>query len=309
MNENNLEAGDGLTFNSREIARGLNDFFSVDKLPNDLPFSLVLPEIYQNAGINYKKYFSPEFLETFHGLMMNGEKLVQQVYGTVFLSQEIIDKILKKGDERFMIFAHHPMEDQTSGVGFMPLPEEYLEELLRRQVSIYSLHTPLDINEQASTSGSIANALNLKNQIRYIPYSTGFLGVAGCLGNEIEFDEFLNSVRTCLGNNNVNFVQKRRAVQKIGIMAGGATDPDFIEKTIDQGCDTFLAGEYDNKLNLEFAQTERGRLKELLTRININLVEASHYSTERLVMVSEIGNYFQDKNLPYEFIEQDDPWY
>ena len=41
----------------------------------------------------------------------------------------------------------------------------------------------------------------------------------------------------------------------------------------------------------------------------MNLIECSHYATEKLVLINEMSEYFRKLGLFYEFIEQDNPWY
>lgn len=74
-------------------------------------------------------------------------------------------------------------------------------------------------------------------------------------------------------------------------------------------CDTFLTGEYYNKLKMPFGEEERRIFKKERKNININLIECSHYATEKLVFLREIPDLFNKLRIPYEFIEQNDPWY
>ena len=127
--------------------------------------------------------------------------------------------------------------------------------------------------------------------------------------NYDDLKEFLENTKVILNNSAVNFIDKGRRVSKIAIVPGGGTDPRLIQGAIYRGCDTYLTGEYYNKLKIPHGDEERKKFNKLVGGLNINMVEGSHYSTERLVFVNELPKLFNNLGLSYQFIEQDDPWY
>lgn len=292
-----------------EIVQGLDQKFNIKNIPPDMPFSKLAPELYKKAGIDIGKYFTENFLNSFHGLMTRNGEEISKVYLMVFLSEEILDKIFVKDEKNILIFSHHPLEMETSNRGFLPLAERYLEEMQHRNVSIYVLHTPLDINEEISTSGSIANILGLENKIRFARNSAGFSGVAGELKQQAPFEQFLAETAKMFGIIHPSFVKNRDNVRKIGIIAGGGSNPKLILEVVELGCDTYLTGDYVNRINNEYGRQEKKEFNKILPLLDINLIACSHYGTEKIVIVNEIQNYFtRELKLSCDFIEQDNPW-
>ena len=82
--------------------------------------------------------------------------IVKKIYLAVFLSGEILDKIFQQNISDALIFLHHPMDMESSGRGFLPVEEKYFLKLKRRRISIYCLHTPLDINNSRINENTVS---------------------------------------------------------------------------------------------------------------------------------------------------------
>lgn len=295
--------------NLEQITKQLDEKFNVQNIPPDMPFSRVMPKIYDMEKIDFRKYLTDDFLQNFHGLMIKNSKEVNKVYLTVFLSEEILDKIFTKAEKNVLIFSHHPVEMETSNRGFLPLREKYFIGMKKRRISVYTLHTPLDINEAISTSLSIAKVLELKNITRYHKNSIGFSGIIGCLSKEIKFEEFIKYLKKIFNLQEIHYAKRFNNVFKIGIIAGGGADVEYIKESIDLGCDTYLSGDYENKIKNEYSIQKRKEFDEVRDLLEINLIECSHYATEKLVIINDIRNLFESYGLNTMFIEQNDAWH
>lgn len=293
----------------KEIKNILDDRFNIKNIPSDLPFSKLLPIIYDKAGINFRNYFTKDFLIYFHGLMIKNSEYADKVYLTVFLSREILDKIFLRNENNVLIFSHHPMEMETSNRGFLPLPEKYFQEMKKRNISVYVLHTPLDIHPSISTSQSIADKLNLKNSQKYSPNSIGYSGVYGDLPEKYNFEDFIELLKKIFNLKEIHFIKRFNTAYKIGIIAGGGAEVEYIKETIGLGCDTYLSGDYENKIRNEYSLEKRKEFDKIKDRLNINLIECSHYATEKVAILNEIKDIFEDFGFTTVFIEQDNAWY
>ena len=290
------------------IVEMLNNKFKVADVPPDLPFSNLLPRKYNEKGIEFKKYFTEEFLKNFHGLMIKNGEEIKRIYLTVFLSEEILEKIFKNNEQDILIFSHHPMFMETSNRGFLPLEEKYFIEMKKRRISVYSLHSPLDINEEISTSKSIANKLSLKNLKVCAPWQGGFSGIYGELPEAINFEDFIKSLNVIFGIKECHFIKKSVDVFKVGIIAGGGTNIEDIKEIISLGCDTYLTGDFVNKVKNGYGEAERKKFESIKNSLNINLIECSHYATEKIVIFNEIAKLFDHYGFNTSFIKQDNPW-
>ncbi|OGY44970.1 MAG: hypothetical protein A2744_01545 [Candidatus Buchananbacteria bacterium RIFCSPHIGHO2_01_FULL_44_11] len=288
--------------------RKLDLEFQIDNIPPDEPFSRILPRIYDAAGIEFRKYVNPQFLQNFHGLILRNSRIVKKIYLAVFLSGEILDKIFQQNISDALIFLHHPMDMESSGRGFLPVEEKYFLKLKRRRISIYCLHTPLDINKSVSTSRSIAKVLKLQNQREYSKCSIGYAGIYGNLEHSVEFAEFIKLLKVIFGIDEIHHLQRSPSVQKVGVIAGGGAEVEYMRETIDLGCDTYLSGDYLNKVKTENSIRRRAEFEAVKDYLNINLIECSHYATEKLVLVNEMQEYFKNLGLETEFIDCADYW-
>ena len=290
------------------IVEMLNKKFKVADVPPDLPFSNLLPRKYDEKGVEFRKYFTKDFLKNFHGLMTKNGEDFKKVYLTVFLSEEILEKIFKNNEQDVLIFSHHPMFMETSNRGFLSLEEKYFIEMKKRRISVYSLHSPLDINEEISTSKSIANKLSLKNLKVCAPWQGGFSGVYGELPKAINFEDFIKSLNVIFGIKECHFIKKSVDIFKVGIIAGGGTDIKDIKGIISLGCDTYLTGDFVSRVKNEYNEEERKKFESAKNSLNINLIGCSHYATEKLVFLNEIKKLFKDQGFNTSFIKQDNPW-
>ncbi len=291
-----------------QLTQKFDKEFNIQNIPPDMPFSKLIPKIYEEVGLDYGKYIEKNFINTFHGLMIKNSEEVSKVYLTVFLSEEILDKIFNRGEKDILIFSHHPMDMETNNRGFLPLSEKYFKDMREKMVSVYSLHTPLDIHEKISTSISIADSLALKKLIKYHKNSIGFSGVTGELEKEVVFDEFIYNVQKVFNIKEIHYIKNKMMVGRIGIIAGGGSNPKYIEETKSLGCDTYLTGEYVNRINNEYGTQQKKEFEELKPSIDINLIECSHYATEKIVLRKEIRQMFNLEGIDCEFMEQDNPW-
>ncbi len=290
------------------IVHQLDAEFDIENIPPDEPFRRLLPKLYDAARIDFRRYMTAQFLRSFHGLMLENGDSVSKVYLAVFLSGEILDKIFSQGISDTLFFLHHPMDMESGNRGFLPLEERYLAEMRRRRISVYSLHSPLDIHQTISTGRAIAKALKLQDYKEYSRCSVGFAGIFGSLEEKIPFHGFIERVKAIFNINDVHFIQRLPDVYRIGIIAGGGAEVEYIKETIDAGCDTYLSGDFLNKVKTENSLRHRAEFEAIKDSLPINLVECSHYATEKLVLVNEMQDYFNKLGLETEFIGQSDPW-
>lgn len=294
---------------SDRIAKELGAFFRIGEFQPDSPFSRLVPQAYQTTGIDLEDYLEKDFLETFHGLMMRNSQSVDKIYCTVFLSEEIVDKILAQNERNVLLISHHPLAMETSDRGFLPLAEKHLQGMQDQSISIYVLHTPLDVHDEISTSRALAREVGVELVGGYHQGPGGSTASYGHLPSPVTLDGFLTSVAQVTGVNDLHFVKNRETVHSVGIIAGG-TDANGILETAELGCDTLLTGTYYNQVQTEVGQWYRDEFEKIRTGLKINLVEASHYATEAIVMQMDMVDFCANRfEIGCEFIPQDDPWY
>jgi putative NIF3 family GTP cyclohydrolase 1 type 2 len=267
-----------------------------------------MPKKYEKINVDYCKYYESKFLERYHGLALKNSNNVKKVFLTVFLSDDVIAKILAKNEKDVLVFSHHPMDMQTGGCGTIPLSEKYLIKMKEQNISAYVLHSPLDVNDKISTSASLAKILEISAIGRYNKEEAGFHGVYGFLPEKMLYENFIEKIKKELNISKTYDFKKTDYVYKVGVIAGGGSDMSYILETSDLGCDTYLTGDYINRINSEAGEQDRAEFESQKNNININLIACSHYASEKCVLITEIKKYFSDLGVICEFIGNDDVW-
>ncbi len=292
-----------------DIVTKLDAFFNVNRFQPDLPFSHLAPQVYAETGIELEMYLESTFLERFHGLMVRNSQRVEKVYSIVFVSDEIVKKVLARGERDVLLISHHPLVMETSGRGFLPLSERCFVEMQDRGISLYVLHTPLDVHAEISPSGALARDLGLTELERCYKVPGGYAGVYGRLPAPIEFNVLLERVSDVTGVSDVHFIRNREMAQTIAVLGGG-TNADGIRKVEALGCDALVTGTYYNQVQTEIGQRYRDEFERVKDSLEINLVECSHYASEAVVMRQDMVSLCTfHLGVECEFVPQDDPWY
>ena len=198
---------------------------------------------------------------------------------------------------------------ETSNRGFLPLSERYLADMQERAISIYVLHTPLDVHNEISTSRALARELGLESLRGFYPGPEGFTGVYGRFPGLTAFDDLLSKVTDVTNVRDPHFIRNHDAVHTVGIIAGG-TDVAGIKEVSALGCDMLLTGTYYNLVQTEIGQRYRDEFEAIRDSLEISLIECSHYASEAVVMREDIVDLCVNRfGLDCEFLPQDDPWY
>jgi putative NIF3 family GTP cyclohydrolase 1 type 2 len=295
--------------NLDSMAAELDAFFEIDALPPDSPFRYLVPETYLGTGIRLETHFESAFLESFHGLMMRNGRDVERVYTAVFLSDEIVGKVVARPGKDALLICHHPLVMETSDRGFLPLSRESLAAAGASGLSVYILHTPLDVHGWVSTSRALARELGLTELKVYAEVPGGYAGVYGNLPEAIRFDVLLRRVRRASGVPDPHFICNHETVQTIGVVAGGVGVED-IQEAAELGCDAMVTGTYYNLVQNEIGRRYRDEFDAIRDSLEISLIECSHYASEAVVMQQDIVELCATRfGLPCQFVAQDDPWY
>jgi putative NIF3 family GTP cyclohydrolase 1 type 2 len=287
----------------------LDEFFGIADFPPDLPFSKLVPSVYADTGLDLEEHLDGLFLERFHGLMVRNSDVVRVTYTAVFLSDEVVGKVLARAERDVLLICHHPLVMETSRRGFLPLSAESYTAMRDIGVSIYVLHTPLDVNAELSVSSALARELGLTEEGRFHKVGDGYAGVLGRFPNAVQFDELVERVSKVTQVPDVHFIANRAEVRSVAVLSGGL-DAEGILKVEALGCDALVTGTYLNLVQNEIGRRYREGFERIRDRLTISLVECSHYASEAVVMRNDMVELCTTKlGVPCEFVPQDDPWH
>ena len=130
-------------------------------------------------------------------------------------------------------------------------------------------HAPLD-DAGFGTSSSLAAALGVKNCQKVMPYAEVFFGgVAGDV-EPAGFDRFAGKLEQILGENIRCYQNHEGPVRRVAVAAGGGNMTNEMRIAVENGCDTYVTGEYV-LYSQQYAQ-----------HVGMNLLVGSHTNTEIL---------------------------
>lgn len=245
-----------------------------------------------------KKYLTPNYKKRFIGLMCDNTKIVKKVYTAVFLSNDVLNFILNKKENNVLLFVHHPATWNICNKDAFILPDKkLLNKCIKKQISIFNFHAPLDNYSKYSTSVTLAKALGLKIIKKFALHKGAYCGVISeCNFKKVKdlqkhFTKILgHKTKLCFyGNPSINS-------KKIAIVAGGGNDRDILKQVLKQNINTFLTGitaknSYSQEAH-QFAKENK-----------INILGGTHYSTEKFACIA-MCQYFEKLKIPSEFIEE-----
>lgn len=301
--------------NLQKLCGELDTFFKVSDFNESDGWSHLMADTYRGA---FQRFVRSEFIEgTWNGLMLENPAEsadVNRVYLVVFPNQNLLDTIIANEVERgapgALIFTHHVLGYSEAAAAFNPIKIEQLEELREHHISIYVCHAPLDCHLKISTGNALADALGLQEQRRFAPYYGGEAGILGKV-NPASFQEFAEKVARVCELPFLRYDQclhNGKPVQLVAIVPGGGNDADLMKEAATLGADTYVTGHWWLFGESDFARQDREKMRLFLETQALNLVGASHYSSELIVMRDQMPGWFKKHNLETMLIRQTDAW-
>lgn len=242
-------------------------------------------------------FLTDNFKNRSMGLVCDNSTRIEKVYSAVFPSKQVMQSVQDKNEQNVLLFVHHPMVwDIREATPLQQMDDKLLRQFKRKNISIYSLHVPLDNNGKYSTSVTFAEALGIKFEKSFAPYLGGMAGVFG--HTELTTvrklgERFSKAVGhyTSLYRYGTDEIKNN----KVAVAAGGGNDISILTEVADAGINTFLTGV---SLINDHSRTAHEFAKER----KINILGGTHYSTEKFACIA-MCDYFEKLGLPGEFIE------
>jgi putative NIF3 family GTP cyclohydrolase 1 type 2 len=291
----------------------LDDFFDVERFaePDGWDFAITAAE-----KASLLRRGSDVFQRTFNGIMLGGDRFdspLDRVHLLVFPEASLIEDVLAAERGRSggsVIVTHHPVDMETGGRGFLPIPEAQLDALAAAGVAFYVLHAPLDCHPDVSTSRALAEGLGLAITDSFAPYVGGLCGVIGEQTPE-PFGAFAERVRLLCElpfflPDQVRFTG--RDVSSVAIVAGGGDEVSYLEEAERLGPDCYLAGHWWTPHPGEWCDQNRTVLREAIAECRMNLLSASHDGSELVVFRDRLSPLFESWGLGVRLHRQADHW-
>jgi putative NIF3 family GTP cyclohydrolase 1 type 2 len=297
-----------------ELVRALDTMFTLSAWERDPAMSHWVPHVYRSIDYDYTKALESDFCKRFNGLMLRSGDAVAKAYCAAFPTPEILRNVLEESSGDALLFLHHPVDLEVSGVGFLPIAPEMLIDLKAHGISIYACHAPMDCHETAGTSASIAQALGVGVKSRFDPYGPGFSGIVGTIGEQTP-DRLVKRGKQIFGVDRVEIGGARPAsITRVAVIAGGADAPRLMAEAEGLGAQASITGEWyprtlpRDQAGREWAETNLVACRAFAEQTGMALLGFSHPATEFLVMKRHMADFFKGCGLPVECLPQSDWW-
>jgi putative NIF3 family GTP cyclohydrolase 1 type 2 len=297
-----------------ELVRDLDELFSIQDSGADPQMSRFVPRSYQRIDYDYAKTFESGFCERFNGLMLRSGSAVKEVYCAAFPIPEILEKLLEATSGEALLFLHHPIDMEVSGVGWLPITPYNLDRLRVQGVSVYACHAPMDYHDELGTNASIVQAFDVQVEQHFAKYGEGFAGRIGFIV-PADLGELVNKGKEVFGVDRAEIGGARPAIiSKVAIVAGGGDDPEVLEEAERLGAEAYITGEWYTRTmpqdegGKRWAEANRAACRAYAEASKMALLGFSHAATEYLVMKRQMAGYFRRRGLQVVCLEQSDWW-
>lgn len=297
-----------------DLVQRLDEKFGLAAWGPDPAMRKWIPRTYGAIQYPYDQVFEQQFCERFNGLMLRSSDNVQKVFCCSFPTPDVISTVIERADRPALIFAHHPVDMEVSGRGFLPIAPDHLEALQTNAISFYAVHAPLDGQDSCGTNSAILQELDLREIEKFVSYGQGYAGRIA----EFETPHSLDCLATIRRSFQVPRLEiggnAPREISRVAVVAGGGDDLDIISEAADRGCDMYLSGEWyfrqkpqDDDVRARFVATNQA-IFNLANDARMLLVAVSHAASEFLVMPTQIARYLEGLGLDVECVPQEDWW-
>lgn len=296
------------------LTKELDELFSLAKWEPDPAMSRWVPRVYESINYDYTQVFENAFCEKFNGLMLKSSDTISEIYSASFPEDEIIQYLVSKATGNALLFLHHPIDMEVSGVGFLAIDPRNLMLMKNKGISVYSCHAPLDCHDQIGTTASISRAFRVRIESSFARYGNGFAGRVGFI-RPTSLQKLIGEGQKYFGVSHVEVGGKSiDVIKKVAIVAGGGDDIELFREAEELGAEVYITGEWYTRTQprdedgKRWAKANRLECLNYAARSSMAFLGFSHAATEYLVMRREIKSYFRKKGVFVRCIPQADWW-
>ena len=229
----------------------------------------------------------PDYPTALNGLQVEGRPDVERVCGAVDASEAAIDAARAAGAD--LLIVHHGLFWD----GLRPVTgrrRRKLAKILQAELSVVSVHLPLDAHVEIGNCILLARALGVAPAGRFGAYQGTDIGWWG--GLEIPRAELARRAETVL-DGHVRVLEGGPArVQKVGVLTGSGA---FVEAAARLGVDTVVTGEGPHHIAIDAAE------------LGVNVLYGGHYATETFG-VRALGDWLAGRfGLEHVFVDIPNP--
>ncbi|MDD2217524.1 MAG: Nif3-like dinuclear metal center hexameric protein [Eubacteriales bacterium] len=196
-------------------------------------------------------------------------------YSKILICLEITNAIIEqaKSLDADIIITHHPLLfSPIKNVDSRNVVGNYVIELIRNDISVFSLHTNFDKAQQGNNT-YMAKLLDLQN-IEFMRTGSGPYDYMGCTGEfrqEITVKDVISKICSALEikESDIRCVTNDHGhIKKIALCTGAGAE--FIDIMPQLGCSLYITGD------VKYHDAQKAK------ELSISLIDAGHYGTEAI---------------------------
>ena len=225
----------------------------------------------------------PDYPTALNGLQVEGKTEVELVCAAVDASEVAIDAALAAGAD--LLVVHHGLFWD----GLRPITgrrRRKLAKLLQRELSVFSVHLPLDAHVEVGNCILLARALGIATVGRFGAYQGTDIGWWGEL--DLPRSALARQAEEVLGGP-VRVLEGGPAhVRRVGVLTGSGA---LVEDAARLGVDTVVTGEGAHHVAIDAAE------------LGVNVLYGGHYATETFgvrALAAHLGERF---GLAHQFLD------
>jgi putative NIF3 family GTP cyclohydrolase 1 type 2 len=289
-----------------DIVRDLDGKFEIESFGKDPAFSRFIPQVYAGR-VDWKQKFEPKFNELFNGLMIKGNPKVQNLFLAVFPTKDVLESFISNGKAGDLLFMHHPLLMECGdpygqwGSGFVPIDESLLDQIINKDLSIYTCHAPMDYHKTLGTSQAIAEEMKVDITERFIHNERhGDIGIIGKI-KPTNIDGLIKQLKSIFDIPYVDFEGNKNEVKKVAIVAGCGDKTKWMQIAEDKGVDAYISGEIHCHIDNDYGKERYDEVKNYAKHTKMSLIGVSHSASEYLVKKTLMYRWFE-KNFNFNSI-------
>lgn len=233
------------------------------------------------------------------GLQFDFNTKIHKVYTATFANPSVIKEILKRGETDIMLFTHHPRPPMPSlQANYAEIPEDLIEQMKERRISLFSYHIPMDAGYFYSPAYTLGEALGGNIYDFWYPQNNGLIGVL-CSSGFDTITELRNKFIKVLGHK-VSCTQyggEKLIDGKFAVMPGCSKSLEAYKYLKENGVNVLVTGVTSPVVDWSKEVHEAAKAN------GITLLAGTHCSTEQFAPRKMCG-YFQNLGLESEFIPE-----
>jgi putative NIF3 family GTP cyclohydrolase 1 type 2 len=280
----------------------LDRLFELATAVPDIAMSRHVPRVYAEAGVDWRRWATPEFAEKFNGLMIRGRPHVGQVFAACFPSADVLEEWLALARPGDLLITHHPIDvrnghpDGRWAEGFVPIGSRHLAAITGRGLSVYAVHAPMDSSRKVGTAAAIVAALGGTVEGGFWPYGNGCAGLL-CRVPPLSGAELVTAARRIFKVDPVETAgPQREVIERIAVVGGIGDRVEEMAAAERRGAHAWLTGEIHVRIECEYGRRKYADVRAFAERTTMTLVGVSHAASEQLVLRTQLSRWLAERH-------------